>query len=140
VLERQFRRYFDSALRMPGNTGSNLLILLESRLDNVVYRLGFAPTRAMARQYIVHGHVLVGGKRVTVPSWAISAGDKVTFSPREKTQKLVKQGLAASKKDMLPSWLQRSDDACEGTVVAMPNREEVPITIKEQLIVEFCSK
>ncbi|MCC6737564.1 MAG: 30S ribosomal protein S4 [Planctomycetia bacterium] len=140
VLERQFRRYFEQALAMPGNTGQNLLVLLESRLDNALYRLGFAPTRAMARQMIVHQHVLVDGKRVTVPSWSVSAGNTITFAPREASQKLAKTGLDAPKTDFTPSWLQRNDNPLGGTVVARPTREEVPIAIKEQLIVEFCSK
>ena len=140
VLERQFRRYFDQALRMPGNTGQNLLILLEGRLDNVIYRLGFTSTRAMSRQMIVHGHVLVDGKRVTIPSWPVRAGMKVEFASRERSQKLGKAGLDAPKTDFMPSWLQRTDSPLGGVVVAVPTREEVPLPIKEQLIVEFCSK
>ncbi|MCE9584486.1 MAG: 30S ribosomal protein S4 [Planctomycetes bacterium] len=140
VLERQFRRYFDQALAMPGNTGQNLLVVLESRLDNVVYRLGFAPTRNMARQMIVHRHVMVDGKRVSVPSWPVKAGMKISFSPREGSQKLAKAGLDSPKTDFMPSWLMREDNQLGGVVVARPTREEVPIAIKEQLIVEFCSK
>ncbi|NUN48646.1 MAG: 30S ribosomal protein S4 [Candidatus Brocadiae bacterium] len=140
VLERQFRRYFDTALHMPGNTGQNLLILLEGRLDNAIYRLGFAPTRAMARQMVVHGHVLADGKRVTIPSWAVKPGVKITFAPREGSQKLAKSGLDSPKTDFLPTWLQRTDEPLGGVVVASPTREEVSIPIKEQLIVEFCSK
>jgi small subunit ribosomal protein S4 len=140
LLERQFRRVFAEALRMPGNTGQNLLVLLESRLDNAIYRLGFAPTHSMARQMVAHGHVLVDGKRVTIPSWNVKAGMKIAFAPAEGSQKLAKTGLDSPKTDFMPSWLQRTDDPLGGLVVAAPTREEVPIPLKEQLIVEFCSK
>lgn len=140
VLERQFRRYFEKALAMPGNTGQNLLILLEGRLDNVLYRLGFASTRTFARQMIVHRHVLVDGKRVTIPSWAVKPGMKIEFAAREASQKLAKTGLDLPKTDSLPSWLQRTDGPMGGVVVSKPTREEVSIAIKDQLIVELCSK
>jgi len=103
VLERQFRRVFAEAVRQPGNTGERLLVLLERRLDNVVLRIGFAPSRAQARQFIVHGHITVNGRRVDRPSFMVKVGDEIGVRAPERSQKLVQEGLAASKGAMRPS-------------------------------------
>lgn len=140
VFERQFRRYFQSALRMRGQTGSNLLILLESRLDNIVYRLGFADSRAQARQLISHGHFEVNGHRLTIPSALVKAGDliQVRESSRDKNYF---QGMneVLAQRDV-PQWLSVNSEALSGTVVALPTREEIQVPLQEQLIVEYYSR
>jgi small subunit ribosomal protein S4 len=141
LTDRQFRHLFDSALRMPGNTGENLLSLLERRLDNVVYRLGIAPSRASARQIISHGHIDVNGRRVDVPSFSVKPGDVVRAHGRERDIKLVAALQQGPHRQALPSWLELSTDpAVEGRVKALPVRQEVELQIREQLIVEFYSK
>jgi len=139
VFERQFRRYFEEADRLPGNTGENLLILLERRLDNVVARAGFAMGPAHARQLVVHGHITVNGRKVDIPSYQVSPGDVIGVRDRETSKKLVKEALETMRTSP-PSWLQVDSENLIAKVVNMPTRDEVPIPVKEQLIVEFCSR
>lgn len=137
VLERQFRRYYQRALKKKGLTGEELLRLLERRLDNVLFRLALVPTRAMARQLVSHGHVLVNGKKVSIPSYLIKTGDIVTLSgPTLKIPHL--EALLKEKKPDIPSWLSRK--ATVGKVDRMPERKDLDPDINEQLIVELYSK
>ena len=140
VLERQFRNYFKKAARMKGVTGSNLLMLLEQRLDNIVYRAGFARTRTQARQFVVHGHVAVDGKKTDIPSCLIKEGQVVEVRGDSKKLKAVNEAITASQGRGLPAWLERNDDAVSVKVVAQPDRESVGMEINEQLIVELYSK
>ncbi|MDQ7779507.1 MAG: 30S ribosomal protein S4 [Planctomycetota bacterium] len=140
VSDRQFRRYFRVALGQPGNTGENLLILLERRLDNVIYRAEFAVSRTQARQQVVHGHWRVNGRRVTIPSYGVLSGDVVTPDPREGSQKLVKEALSMPAKEEKPSWLKLAKEPPSIEVIQLPARAEVPIELDEQLIVEFYSR
>lgn len=137
VLERQFRRYYQRALKMKGATGEELLRLLERRLDNVLYRLGLTPTRAMARQLITHGHARIDGKKVTIPSYLTRAGDIITLS--DKALKIPQVELLAKEKNpTVPDWLSRK--AVVGKVERLPKREEISADINEQFIVELYSK
>lgn len=139
--ERQFKRTYAEALRMPGNTGENLLALLERRLDNVTHRLGFAASRAAARQLISHGHVTVNGRRCNIPSAWLRPGDVVKPYGNDRSKRLVAESLKASNRDAMPTWLKvTSDEPAEGTVLQNPSREDVGISIQEQLIVEFASR
>lgn len=140
VLERQFRLYFREAERLHGNTGENLLSLLERRLDNVVLASGFALSRNHARQMITHGHFRVNTRRVDVPSYLVRPGDKVTIRDHAKTKKLVCEAVEVNKSQSVPDWLSVQADAITTQVVAMPRREHVPHPIQEQLIIELCSK
>ena len=137
VLERQFRRYFKEASKEKGNTGVALLQTLETRLDNVVYRLGFAPSRAAARQLVTHGHILVNGKKVDIPSFSAKTGDIITLT--DKAQKLVMVSDAlALKGDVLPTWLARK--GLVGKVNNVPPAEDIETIANEQLIVEYYSR
>ena len=140
VLERQFRRYFAEADRRKGVTGENLLALLERRLDNVVYRLGFAATRSEARQTVKHNHVLVNGKRVNIPSYVVRVGDKISI--REKSQAMARIASAMEARDRRGplTWLDLDKGAFTGVVKQEPVREEITLPIQEQLIVELYSK
>ena len=141
VMERQFRRIFEMARRRPGNTGKNLLELLERRLDNAVFAMGFGNTRPMARQMVVHGHVLVNGKKLSRPSAMIDAGDVITIRTNDKSKELAKSGIAMSRSlRQPPSWVQIDDDNLTGTVTTLPKREDVPIEVNELFVVEFCSR
>jgi small subunit ribosomal protein S4 len=140
VLERQFRRLLKEAQRRRGNTGEDLLALLESRLDNVVARLGLATSRTQARQMITHGHVTVNGRKVDITSYLTKPGDAVGVSKREKTQKLVKANMEVTKGRGRPSWLELDESSAAGKVLAEPTRDEVSIPIQEQLIIELMSK
>lgn len=141
VLERQFRRIYDMANRMPGNTGENLLVLLERRLDNVVFGMGFGNTRPMARQLIVHGHILVNGRKATRPSILVSAGDIVSVRDRDGSRELCKAGIEISRSlRQPPSWVTVEDEKLQGTVATLPKREDVPVEINELLVVEVCSR
>lgn len=139
VLESQFRKYFEMADKQAGITGENLLRLLESRLDNVVYRLGFASSRAEARQLVVHGHFRLNGKKVDIPSYLVSAGDVVTVLEKSKTSNKFK-ALAENSKGNVPNWLTVDMEKLEGTVVSLPSREDIDLPIAENLIVELYSK
>jgi small subunit ribosomal protein S4 len=139
VLERQFRRTFARAAKAR-NTGQELLTLMERRLDNVVYRLGFAPSRSAARQMVGHGHIVLNGKRVTIPSITIKPGDLIKLRDRDATKQLVRANVLLAAGRTPPQWLSLDEEALEATVAALPTREDVSIQIDEQLIVEFCSR
>lgn len=139
VLERQFRRFFHLAERAKGNTGENLLFLLERRLDNVVYRAGFGATRAAARQMVSHGHVTINGRKVDIPSALVKPGDVI--APRREKSVLMFQGsFEESKGRNAPSWLEPDESAPKATILGLPTRDEVEHPITEQLIVELCSR
>jgi small subunit ribosomal protein S4 len=138
LTERQFQRVFREAARREGNTGETLLVLLERRIDNVAYLLGFATSRNTVRQMIAHGNLRVNGHRVDIPSALVSVGDVVTPGPRESTRTFVAAAFEERARHV-PAWLSRDDKALEGKVVAVPSRKDVPIDVNEQLIVEFCS-
>ena len=140
VYEKQFRKYFRQAERQKGNTGAALLSLLERRLDNVVHKLGWAPSRASARQVVNHGHVFVNGRRVDVSSYLVRVGDKITVRPAEKSQKAVRAWLEAMGEPSLQNWLKLNMVTLEADVIAMPTRDDVMIPVEEQLIVEMCSQ
>jgi small subunit ribosomal protein S4 len=141
VLERQFRRYYAEASRRKGATGENLLRLLECRLDNVVYRMGFAVTRAQGRQLVSHGGVKVNGKLVNLPSFQIKAGDVVSLADKAKAQLRVKEALSLSQEtDAVPSWLDVDASKFEGSFKQVPDRSDLSSDINENLIVELYSK
>jgi small subunit ribosomal protein S4 len=140
VLEKQFRRYFAEAERRRGNTGANLLSLLESRLDNVVYRLGFGSTRAEARQLVSHKAILVNGKPVNIPSFQIKAGDLVAVREQSKKQVRVQEALQLAAQIGFPGWVEVNADKAEGTFKKTPDRDEFGADINESLIVELYSR
>jgi small subunit ribosomal protein S4 len=140
LFERQFMRYFHEAERIKGNTGENLLQLLERRLDNVIYKLNFAPSRKAARQLIAHGHIHVNGRKVDVSDYTIGIGDRITVKGNEKSVKRIKGQLETNPSYTIQAWLQLVREKPEATVVAMPTREDVQIPVEEQLVVEFCSR
>lgn len=140
LLERQFMRYFHRAERMKGNTGETLLQLLERRLDNVVYKLNFAPSRKAARQLVTHGHIYVNGRKVDVSDYSIKIGDKITVKDSEKSAKIVKQQLESNPNFTTQGWLQLDRETPEATIVALPCRADIQIPVEEQLVVEFCSR
>ncbi len=141
ILEKQFHMYYEKAARMPGKTGENLLVLVERRLDNVVYRLGFANTRREARQLVSHSHFTINGKRVNIPSYLVKAGDviEVKEASRSTTRFKAMTGEDAPKV-LVPEWLDRDKNALKGTVTRLPVREDVDVPIEEHLIVELYSK
>jgi small subunit ribosomal protein S4 len=140
VLERQFRRYFQEAERITGITGENLLRLLEMRLDNVVYSLGFASSRAQARQLVRHGHIEVNGRKLNVPSYNVRKGQVVAVREKSRKNLLVQQAVETATGRGIPSWLELDAQQFRGTVVDMPKREDVRLPVQEQLIVELYSK
>ena len=140
LLERQFMGYFHEAERMKGNTGEKLLQLLERRLDNVVYKLNFAPSRKAARQIIAHGHIYVNGHKVDISDYTIKIGDKITLKNSSKSVKRVKEQLESNPNFTTQGWLQLSREKPEATVVALPSRDDVQIPIEEQLVIEICSR
>ena len=141
VLEKQFKLYFREAERMKGNTGENLMALLERRLDNVVLASGFALSRNHARQLVNHGHFTVNGKWVDVCSFTVRPGDVVApHAKQEKIRRAVAEALEVNKSQPVPAWLEVNRDNLSARVVAMPRREDVPHPIQEQLIIELCSK
>jgi len=140
VFERQFMRYFHRAERLRGNTGENLLQLLERRLDNVIYKLNFAPSRKGARQLVAHGHVYINNRKVDVSDYTIKVGDKIEIKASEKSLKMVKQQLESNPNFTTQGWLQLDREKPTATIVAMPAREDVQIPVEEQLVVEFCSR
>ncbi len=139
VLERQFRKLFEAASRSKGITGEELLILLESRLDNVVFRLGIAPSRAAARQLVSHKHIVVNGNVVNIPSFQVKPGDIISVREKSKSLEVVTESLA-SKRYVKSPWLEWDDASLAGKFLNRPEREEIPENIKEQLIVELYSK
>jgi len=140
VLERQFRRFFEEAARGKGSTGERLLILMERRLDNVVYRLGFAPSRNAARQLVNHGHVHVNGRRANISSIKVEAGDVIQIRDKKVSRDLVGRWIAEEEGRVIPQWLEADTTNLRGEVKALPARDEVSIQLNEQLIVEFCSR
>jgi len=140
VLERQFRHYFANANRKKGITGANLLQMLECRLDNVVFRLGFAFSRAAARQLVAHGHILVNGRRVDIPSSLVKAGAVISLKEDSRKNDVIKMSLDTAKGRGVPGWLDLDADRFQGTVKQLPNREDIVLPIQEQLIVELYSK
>jgi small subunit ribosomal protein S4 len=140
LLEKQFHNYFVKADRMKGKTGDNLLILLERRLDNVVYKLGFAVTRRESRQLVRHGHFLVKGRRVNIPSFLVRPGDIVEMRERSRKIPSVNDSLDAVARKGIPPWLELERDNFRGNVMAIPSRTDITEPIQEQLIVELYSK
>jgi small subunit ribosomal protein S4 len=140
VLERQFRRYFREALRRKGLTGENLLIILESRLDNVVYRLGFASSRAQARQLVQHGHFDLNGRRATIPSMLLKPDDEVSVRPQKRQLNYFKDVAKVLDEKAVPNWLNLDTLNMVGRVLSLPTREEIAPSINEHLIVEYYSR
>ena len=140
VLEKPFRNYFEKAQRMSGMTGENLMVMLESRLDNVVFRMGFARTRKEARQIVDHKHVLVNGKQVNIPSYLIKAGDVIEIKENKKTSVRYKQILEVTAGRLVPEWLDVDAESLKGTVKELPSRDVIDVPVDEMLIVELYSK
>ena len=141
VLETPFRNYFKKARRMKGITGENLLILLERRLDNTVYRMGIASSRAQARNFISHGHVQISGRRVNVPSYQVDVNDSISISEEHKTSPVIESNIEIARGvGLIADWLEIEEDGKSGKVVRLPSRENIDIPIKEQVIVELYSK
>ena len=140
VLEKPFRNYYATAERMKGLTGPNLMVLLESRLDNVVFRMGFARTRKEARQIVGHKHVLVNGKCVNIPSYRIKAGDVVEIKENKKTMQRYKDIVEATGGVLVPAWLDADIEELKGTVIELPSRDMIDVPVNETLIVELYSK
>lgn len=140
VLEKQFRGYYKKAKAMPGVTGENLMRVLESRLDSVIFRLGFARTRKEARQIVTHGHIMVNGCRVDVPSYRVKPGDLVAVAPQSKELLLIKSALISNARFQVPAWLEVDIEKLQGSVLALPQRDQIDLDIREQLIVELYSK
>ena len=140
VLENQFRRYFDMAARKRGITGEWLLKLLELRLDNVVYRLGFATSRNQARQFVRHGHVQVNGRRVNIPSFQVRAGDEIAIQEKSRGNVLIQSAVEQMTGKGVPEWLSLEAEQFKGQVLDAPKREHVNLPVEEQLIVELYSK
>ena len=140
VLEKPFHNYYDKADRMPGQTGANLMILLESRLDNVVFRMGFARTRKEARQIVNHKHVLVNGKCVNIPSYLVKAGDQIEIREKSKGSERYKGILEVTGGRLVPEWIDVDQENLKGTVKELPNREAIDVPVNEMLIVELYSK
>ena len=140
VMERQFRRYFEEADRRKGNTGANLLFILEARLDNVVYRMGFASTRAEARQLVSHKAMLVNGQSVNIPSYLIKVGDVVSVREKSKKQNRIAEALQLAAQIGFPAWVETNADKAEGTFKKVPDRDEFAADVNESLIVELYSR
>jgi len=140
IMERQFRRMFQIATRTRGNTGEALLTLVERRLDNVVYSLGFAQSRPQARQLIRHGHVRVGDRKVDIPSYLVREGEVIKVAGKDKMKKLVAENLEITKSRGVPAWLELETDPPVGRVVRLPRRDEIAAELQEQLIVELLTK
>ena len=140
VLEKPFRNYYKKAEKMKGMTGENLMVMLESRLDSIIFRLGFARTRREARQIVDHKHVLVNGKSVNIPSYLVKAGDVIEIREKSKSLTRYKEILEATNGRLVPEWLEADRDALKGTVVQLPTREAIDVPVDEMLIVELYSK
>ncbi len=138
ILEKQFSNLFKEALRRKGVTGENLLQMCETRLDNVVFRLGIAPTRRAARQLVTHNHITVNGKNINIPSYALNVGDLISVRERSKSLEIIQDSLSANRSQM--EWLEFNLDTKVGKLLAMPERIQIPENIKEQVIVELYSK
>lgn len=140
VMERQFSTYFNKAERRAGLTGSNLLILLESRLDNVIYRLGMASSRAHARQLVAHGHVMLNGRKTNIPSALVSANDEVSVRPESRRTKYFKELRQDIDDRQVPRWLSLNTNDLSGKVLSLPTRDDIDVSLNEQLIVEYYSR
>jgi len=140
LLESQFRNYFKKSDRQKGVTGSNLLIMLERRLDNIVFRLGFANSRAEARQLVMHSHFRINGKKVNIPSYLVSAGSVIEVSEKSRNMARIKESLETVARRGLPQWLELDKANFRGVLKALPTREDLVMPIQEQLIVELYSK
>ena len=140
VLEKPFRNYYKKAEKQKGMTGENLMVTLELRLDNVIFRLGFARTRREARQIVDHKHVLVNGKSVNIPSYQVKAGDKIEIREKSKSLQRYKDIIAATEGHLVPGWLTADRENLCGEVVEKPNREQIDVPVNETLIVELYSK
>lgn len=140
VLENQFHGYYEQALKVEGITGDNLMSILETRLDNVVFRLGFARTRKEARQTVRHGHIQVNGKRVDIPSFRVKAGDVVSVAPKYSDLLPIKEAIIASEHMAVPAWLEVDIEKLSGKVLQIPSRDQIDLDINAQLIVELYSK
>ena len=140
VLEKQFRKYYVMASKQPGITGQNLLCILESRLDNVVFRLGLANTRKEARQIVNHGHILVNGSKVDIPSYLVKPGDVVAVREKSKSSARMKEIVEANEKRIIPKWLSMDKNKLEGRVLQLSDREDIDYDVEEHLIVELYSK
>ena len=141
ILEKQFHMYYEKASRMPGKSGENLLTLIERRLDNVVFRLGFAMTRREARQLVSHGHFTVNGKKVNIPSFLVKAGDVIEVAEKSRASVKFKRLLGEDAIAVnVPKWLDHAKNTLEGKVVALPTREDIDFPVEEHLIVELYSK
>jgi len=140
MMERQFRRFFSEAARADGNTGSNLRILLERRLDNVVYRLGFGDSRAQARQITNHNHIMVNGRRVNIPSFLVKSGDVITWSPSSKKTELYKTVVEKVKAVTIPGWLSLDEEKMEGAVLALPAKGDFMAEYDMASIIEYYSR
>ena len=141
IMEKQFRMYYEKAARMPGKTGENLLTFVERRLDNVVYRMGFAMTRRQARQLVSHAHFTVNGKKVNIPSYLVKAGDVIEVAESSRSSEVFKR-LTGQDAPMflLPAWMEREKNTLKGTVTRLPAREDIDVPVEEHLIVELYSK
>lgn len=140
VLEGQFRHYYELAEKREGKTGEALLAILESRLDNVIYRLGFASSRAEARQLVVHGHFTVNGKRVNIPSYLTKVGDVISIAEKSRSSEKIKSVLEATAAHVIPKWIELDRGTLEAKIVAIPEREDIDLPVEETLIVELYSK
>jgi small subunit ribosomal protein S4 len=140
VHERQFKRYFEVAEHRPGVTGENLLRMLETRLDNVVYRMGFASSRAQARQLVTHGHFALNGRATNIASQQISEGDRIEVRQTSRKQPYFKNSADALRAAQRPDWLSVDPDKMAGTITALPSRDQMPLELNEQLVVEYYSR
>lgn len=140
VLERQFERYYEMAAKTKGVTGDTLLQILERRLDNVVYRLGFGASRPQARQLVMHGHVAVNGRKVDIPSYLVKPGDVISIRERSREMDLIKANLEAAQQRGVPGWLSLSPETYSGEVLDLPRRDQIDVDVQEHLVVEFYSR
>jgi len=140
VNESQFRRFYAAASRMTGQTGHNFLRLLETRLDNVVYRFGIGVSRPQARQFVRHGHVTVNGRKVDIPSYLVKAGDVIAIGEGSRDKTILKENIEVAASRTIPEWLQFDAEKQEGRILALPNREQIEVPVKEQLVVEFYAR
>ena len=140
VLESQFRKYYDMAANMRGVTGDNMLSLLERRLENVAFRLGFGNSRAMARQLVTHGHILVDGKKVDIPSYLVKPGQVISVRSKSRDMQHLKELREQGSKNTIPKWLELDAENLSGKVMALPQRDDIDLTLEEHLIVEFYSR
>ncbi|MCH5271086.1 MAG: 30S ribosomal protein S4 [Lachnospiraceae bacterium] len=140
VLEKPFRNYYEKADRMKGMTGENLMVMLESRLDSIVFRMGFARTRREARQIVGHKHVLVNGKSINIPSYLVKAGDVIEIREKSKSLQRYKDIIEVTAGRLVPEWMESDIEGLKGTVKALPTREQIDVPVNEMLIVELYSK